>query len=61
MRGKFGRVLGDFRLNNGRLLTETLIEEHHAVPYFGGPKDALVQQHMSNRQKLIDAGVVVTH
>lgn len=60
MRGKFGRVLGDFRVNNERLLTETLVEENHAVPYFGGPKDALVPQHLANRQKLIDSGVV-TH
>ena len=59
MRGKFGRVLGDFRVNNGKLLTETLVEEGHAVPYFGGSKDGhLREQHLANRQKLLDSGLV---
>lgn len=58
MRGKFGRVLGDFRVNNGRMLTETLVEEGHAVPYFGGSKDQLLEQHLANRRKLVDSRVV---
>jgi len=39
-RGKFGRVLGDFRLVDGRLLTHILLEEGHAVPY-GNVKNSL--------------------
>ena len=58
MKGKFGRILGDFQLNDGRLATEMLIEEGHAVPYFGGSKDETKAAHMVNRKKLIDYGVV---
>jgi len=58
MKGKFGRVLGDFRINDGRILTDVLIEEGYCVPYFGGSKDDVKQQHMLNRQKLLTNGVV---
>lgn len=59
MRGKFGRVLGDFRrVSDHRLVSEILVEEGHAVPYFGGSKEQLSEQHQQNRQRLVDAGVV---
>lgn len=58
MKGKFGRVLGDFRLPSGKTLTETLIEEGHAVAYFGGSKEEVQMKHMANRQKLLREGVV---
>ena len=58
-RGKFGRVLGDFRLSDGRMVTKVLIEEGHAVDYYGGSKEELHEQHMKNRAKLI-AGKIVT-
>ena len=57
-RGKFGRVLGDFYAVDGRLVTEIMIEEGHCVPYFGGSKEDVQAQHMINRQRLIDEGVV---
>jgi len=57
MKGKFGRVLGDFRVG-GRTVTEILIEEGHAVPYHGQSKDDVQDQHMKNRQRLIAEGVV---
>ena len=34
MKGKFGRILGDFRIGDGRKVTDILIEEGHAVAYF---------------------------
>ena len=58
MRGKFGRVLGDFRTPDGRMLTEILIEEGHCVPYFGGSKEEIREQHLLNRQKLLNEGIV---
>ena len=58
-RGKFGRVLGDFKLADGRMVTDVMIEEGHAVAYHGGSKDALTEQHAANRAKLI-AGKIVT-
>ena len=39
MKGKFGRILGDFILDDDRRVTEVLIDEGHAVAYFGGNKD----------------------
>ena len=58
MKGKFGRILGDFRLPSGKTLTETLIEEGHAVAYFGGSKEEVQAQHMKNRERLLNEGVV---
>ena len=58
MKGKFGRILGDFRLPSGKTLTETLIEEHHAVPYHGQSKDDIRAQHLANRTVLLERGVV---
>jgi len=60
MKGKFGRILGDFRAADGRLVTEIMIEEGHCVPYFGGSKEEVQAQHMKNRQRLIQEGVVTS-
>ena len=59
MKGKFGRILGDFILEDGRKVTEVLIDEGHAVAYFGGSKDDVDAAHLVNRERLINEGVVV--
>ena len=56
-RGKFGRVLGDFIVDDKRA-TEILVEEGHAVAYFGGSKDEVQMKHMANREKLLREGIV---
>jgi micrococcal nuclease len=58
MKGKFGRILGDFRVADGRTVTQILIEEGHAVPYFGGSKEEITAKHLVNRAKLLREGVV---
>ena len=58
MKGKFGRVLGDFVTEDGRMATEVMIEEGHCVPYFGGSKEEVQAQHMKNRERLIAEGIV---
>ena len=58
MKGKFGRVLGDFILDTGERVTELMAAEGHCVPYFGGSKDETQAQHMANRVKLLAEGVV---
>jgi len=58
MKGKFGRILGDFILEDGRRATEVLIEEGHAVLYHGQNKDDVQSAHMINRQRLINEGKV---
>ena len=63
MKGKFGRILGDFSVYHGatdswRMATEILIEEGHAVAYFGGSKEEIQMKHMANREKLLREGIV---
>ena len=61
-RGKFGRILGDFQIEldgETKLATQVLVEEGHAVPYFGGSKEEIREQHMINRKRLIDEEVVI--
>ena len=63
MKGKFGRILGDFNVYDSSKdrwapVTDILVEEGHAVAYFGGSKDEIQQKHMANRSKLIREGVV---
>ena len=58
MKGKFGRILGDFRTADGRTVTDILIEEGHAVAYFGGSKEEITAKHLVNRQKLLREGLI---
>ena len=63
MKGKFGRILGDFMvydptLDAWRPVTSVMSEEGHCVPYYGGSKEDTQAQHMVNRRKLIEAGIV---
>ena len=63
MKGKFGRILGDFKVyhsstDSWRMLTEILVEEGHAVAYFGGSKEEVQSKHLENRKKLLSEGVV---
>jgi hypothetical protein len=57
MKGKFGRVLGDFLIKD-KPVSEIMCEEGHAVAYFGGAKEDVQAQHMKNRQKLVEQGIV---
>ena len=57
MKGKFGRVLGDF-LDNNKSVAKILCETGHAVAYYGGAKSDVQKQHMKNRKKLVAQGVV---
>jgi len=62
MKGKFGRILGDFwveRYEGKReKVTDIMIEEGHCVAYFGGSKEEIQGKHLVNRQKLLREGVV---
>jgi micrococcal nuclease len=63
MKGKFGRILGDFDVycpttDAWRAVTAVMAEEGHCVPYYGGSKEDTQAQHMINRRKLIEEGVV---
>jgi len=61
MKGKFGRILGDFTVyyaptDSWRMVSEIMVEEGHAVAYFGGSKEEIQDKHMANRKKLIREG-----
>ena len=57
MKGKFGRILGDF-IVNGKKAGEILIKEGHAVAYHGQNKDDVQAQHLKNRTRLLKEGKV---
>jgi len=58
MRGKFGRILGDFFINDGKMLVETMITEGYGVAYNGQSKQTIQEAHLANRQRLIGKGIV---
>lgn len=63
MKGKFGRILGDFEVYYAAedrycLAGEILIKEGHAVLYEGQSKDDVAAQHIANRERLISEGKV---
>ena len=59
MKGKFGRILGNFTTTNGEHCAAVLMREGHAVAYTGGNKDANQMKHLENRQLLVDSGAVI--
>ena len=59
MKGKFGRVLGDFIAPDGKMITDIMIEEGHAVAYHGQSKDDVKAAHLENRKKLLLEGIVL--
>ena len=57
--GKFGRVLGKFKIEEPlegyvTTLNEWMVKEHHAAPYFGQSKDEIAETHLENRKKVTD-------
>ena len=55
MKGKFGNFISD----NGRLVTDIMIEEGHAVAYHGQSKDDIQDAHLKNRKKLLAEGIIL--
>ncbi len=57
--GKYGRILGRFKIEDYMHPTPTTINEwmvrhHHAAPYFGQNKEEIAQIHLDNRSKAKD-------
>ena len=57
--GKFGRVLGRFKIEhpihgNSTTLNDWMVKEYHAAPYFGQSKDNIAEIHLENRKKARD-------
>ena len=58
LKGKFGRILGDFVVGNSTV-TKIMIDEGYCVPYFGGSKEEVQELHMKNRERLVREGKVI--
>lgn len=50
--GKFGRILGKFKLEDGTILNELMIKKYYAVAYHGQSKDDIINEHLENRKRL---------
>jgi hypothetical protein len=59
MKGKFGRVLGNFVSLNGEKCAAVLVREGHAVAYQGGSKENVASKHLANRERLVREGSVI--
>ena len=57
MKGKFGRILGDFIVDD-KFVTSYLIDEGHAVEYHGGAKADVDAAHLKNRKRILKEGLV---
>jgi len=56
-RGKFGRILGEIFLSDQELsLNELMINDKMAVYYHGQSKEDVNDEHLANRQFLIETG-----
>ena len=54
-RGKYGRVLGNVVVDDVNI-NEQMVDKHLAVKYFGQSKEDVEEEHLKNRQILIDNG-----
>ena len=58
-KGKFGRILGELFIGNSVYsVNQQMIDEHHAVPYFGQSKDDTEKGHLWNRAALNEQGFI---
>lgn len=55
-KGKYGRYLGDFCVNN-KWLCDEMIGAYHAVPYYGQNKAEIQKAHRENYLKLKKIGL----
>ena len=57
-KGKFGRILGELFIGDSSYsVNQQMIDEYHAVPYFGQSKDDTEQGHLWNRAALNEQGI----
>ncbi len=51
-KGKFGRILGKFKIGDD-ILNDIMIKEHHAVEYHGQSKEDIQEAHIKNRKYVL--------
>ena len=57
--GKFGRILGKFKIHDGKedrqtTINEWMLENYYAVAYLGQSKESIADEHLINYQKVIE-------
>ena len=58
-KGKFGRILGELFIGDSTYsVNQQMIDECHAVPYFGQSKDDTEKGHLWNRAALNEQGFI---
>lgn len=53
---KYGRILGVFILEDGTNVNNWMVENNYAVAYAGKSKDLIQEEHLKNKQILIERG-----
>ena len=56
-KGKFGRILGDFEVFHPTS-NKWMMMENYGVKYHGQSKDMIVSEHLNNRTKLKERGII---
>ena len=62
-KGKFGRILGEFivydsETDSYRSVNQMMVEKHIAVAYHGQSKDDIEEEHLKNREILLEQKVI---
>ena len=58
-KGKFGRILGElFDPDNVVSINQQMIDDYHAVPYFGQSKEDTAKGHLMNKAALNEQGII---
>ena len=59
-KGKFGRILGELFIDGdfNTSVNQIMINNFHAVPYYGDSKELTESHHMKNRKALNEQGIV---
>ena len=58
-KGKFGRILGELFIEKNEVsINQQMIDNYHAVPYFGQSKDDTEKGHLMNRAALNEQGII---
>ena len=53
-KGKFGRILGELWYAGTHNINQKLIDNHHAVAYHGQSKEEIQEQHLKNREIVLE-------
>ena len=51
-KGKFGRILGEIWFGGTYNINQILVDNHHAVRYYGQSKEEIEEEHILNREKV---------